>query len=230
MSSKFLLETLRKQSWSFSSSATHVIDMIPSTSIAGPGGKYSSVSELAFVGNLDTASGLKIFCEAIDNVAAELGKAGVSVSFVGIPKTIDDVPSAEWIDIYAGNWEEYGLKWNLITAEDSSEILQYLSQSPGRIAVMPSLFDPTSIIGQELLYSGFPFIASTETALNKMIISEDRERTLVTPTTKALSKRFKEIINSQGIKLLIDSFHCSSCGIQVDFSGVLARPPHATGK
>jgi hypothetical protein len=95
-------------------SVTHVIDSVLSATVAGPGGKTAEVKELVFAGALTTLDGLKVFCEAIDIVASELVKAGVSVSFAGVPKTIDNVPSEKWIDIYAGNWQDYGLDWQIV--------------------------------------------------------------------------------------------------------------------
>ncbi|KAL3895650.1 MAG: hypothetical protein SGCHY_004573, partial [Lobulomycetales sp.] len=173
VSSQFLLDNIREQAWEIDATVTHVIESIPSVNIAGPGGKYSDVNELVFVGNLNALDGLKVFCEAVDIAAADLSKAGISISFAGVPDMIDDVPSAEWIEIYAGNWQEYGLEWQIVKAHDSSDILEHLAEKPGRIAVLPSLFDANSVVGQELLYAGFPFVASTQSALKKQIISEE---------------------------------------------------------
>lgn len=91
----------------------HVVDTIPTANVAGPGGQKIDVTELVFAGSLTTLDGIKVFCEAIDIAASQLADAGISISFVGIAGTIDHVPSEEWIDIYAGNWHDYGLDWKI---------------------------------------------------------------------------------------------------------------------
>jgi hypothetical protein len=48
-------------------------------------------------------------------VASKLAKPGVVVSFAGVPKTIDNIPSEKWIDIYAGNWQDQGLEWQIVS-------------------------------------------------------------------------------------------------------------------
>jgi hypothetical protein len=109
-----LLEELGNRNWDIRLATTHVIQVVPSSSVVGSGGKFSGVKEFVFVGALTTLDGIKVFCEAIDIVASELVKAGISVSFTGVPDTIDNVPSEKWIDIYAGNWQDYGLEWQLV--------------------------------------------------------------------------------------------------------------------
>jgi hypothetical protein len=69
----------------------------------------------------------------------------------------------------------------------------------GRVAILPALFDATSLLGQELLFAGLPFIASTESALKKMIVAEDISKVLVQPTAEALSSKFTDLMTNQGI-------------------------------
>lgn len=149
-----------------------------------------------------------MFCEAVDIVVSQLVDNNVRISFAGISGTIDGIASEQWIDIYAGNWEEYGLNWQLLKVfppvfnqkvHESSEILEYLAEELGRVAVLPSIFDANSDIGKEMLYSGFPFIASTESALKNMIVNEDVEQVLVEPTVDSLSLKLNDIIKTQGI-------------------------------
>lgn len=218
MSSKFLLEELGKKSWSLNLSGAHVIEAVSSESAAGPA-QTTEVKELVFAGAMTTVDGLKVFCEAIDIVASELAKAGISVTFAGVPNTIDNVPSEEWIDIYAGNWQDYGLEWQIVAVRESSEILEHLSEKSGRVAVLPSLFDASSVLGQELLFAGFPFIASTESALQKMIITEDLDQVLVEPTADALGAKFTALIGQQGMSTfhLTHSYYCPSSQYQICF-------------
>jgi hypothetical protein len=100
--------------WKLSGNGTHVIEGVLQNKKMYSLSVDVNVKELVFVGDMTTLDGIKVFCEAVDIVASELARAGISVSFAGVPKTIDNVPSEEWIDIYAGNWQEFGLDWNLV--------------------------------------------------------------------------------------------------------------------
>ncbi|KAJ3217598.1 hypothetical protein HK099_005400 [Clydaea vesicula] len=198
-SSKYLLETVRKLSWKFSTFGTNVIERISSiVETEDLGIKEATLKELVFVGPMTTIDGLKLFCESVDLVAEELGKAGISVSFVGFEKTVDDVPSGEWIDIYASNWEEYGLKWNVIKLREVHEILSYLKMDSGRIAVLPALLDFSSTIARELLFNRYPFISSYNSAIKDMILEEDKVQVLSNPTAAEFSERFRNLITNSG--------------------------------
>lgn len=197
VSSKFLLDSLRERGWNLSTSGIHVIDKISSNSVQGPGGKTSSVKELVFVGSLSAIDGIKVFCEAIDLIAAELGQADISVSFVGIPKTIEELPSDEWIEVHASSWDEHSIKWNIVPVTETTGIVKYLAGAAGRIAVLPTLFDPSAIVAQEILYGGFPFVASSKSAIKDMIVSEDTSRVLVNPDVADLTKKFRDMIGGQ---------------------------------
>lgn len=171
-----------------------MIDKISSNAIQGPGGKTSTVKELVFVGSLTAVDGIKVFCETIDLIAAEIGQAGVSVSFVGVPKTIEELPSDEWIEVHASSWDEHSIKWNIIPVTETTGIVKYLAGAAGRVAILPTLFDPSAIVAQEILYGGFPFISSTKSAIKDMIVSEDQSRVLVNPDVVDLTKKFRDMI------------------------------------
>lgn len=81
--------------------------------------------------------------------------------------------------------------------------MELLLEKTGSIAVLPVLFDAASVLGRELLYSGFPFIASTQSALNDLIVEEDIGRVIADPTADALSLKFSTIIGKKGILLIL---------------------------
>ena len=111
---------------------------------------------------------------------------------------------------------------------DSNEILSHLSEKSGRVAVLPALFDAASVLGQELLFAGFPFIASTESALQKMIVAQDLDQVLVKPTAEALGAKFTSLIGQQGILFLFltPSYHCPTSQLQVHRGKCMACTSH----
>ena len=61
------------------------------------------------------------------------------------------------------------------------------------------MFDATGHLGQDLLFAGFPFIASTESAVKNMIVKEDRANVIVEPNGEALGNKFIQLIGKQGL-------------------------------
>ena len=65
-----------------------------------------------------------------------------------------------------------------------------------RVAIIPTLYDSESVIAQELLYGGFPFLASTQGAIKHLV--EEKSDALVAPTPADVSKKMRDLLNGKG--------------------------------
>lgn len=120
-----------------------------------PDGERVGIREIVFFGRLETRKGLEIFCDAID--MADIGTLdNVSVTFLGRPGAVNNMPAEDYISSRARNWT---VTPGILKSCSRAEALRYLKRA-GVLAVVPSLGDnsPYSVI--ECLYEGVPVIAT----------------------------------------------------------------------
>ena len=65
---------------------------------------HNEGTEIVFFGRLEPRKGLRVFCDALDRLAALGGPAPGRVTFLGKESTIDGVPAAEYIGGHAESW------------------------------------------------------------------------------------------------------------------------------
>lgn len=193
MSSKSLLDKINEKNWEINPSGIHVIDAVPAFSIKASK-EVNRVKELVYTGTFTVIDGIKLFCDSIAKIAAELGEAKIAVTFLGVSGRIEGLASEEWIEIQGSAWDEHNIKWNIVTVDNTEGILDYLSKDPGRLAVLPSLFDPSAFVAKGLFVAGFPMLLSSQSAIKDTI-----KETLwtVNPDIDSLTSELKKIFNEQ---------------------------------
>lgn len=175
------------------------LQVLPFPTSTTPSQKLKSlkqVKELVFVGELSLAGGLKVFCDAIDTLLLAADTFDYQITFMGRSSEISDLQSSEYIELRALNWEADSVKWNMKADVDVKDILAYLSQaSMGRLAVMPSIPDISSVVEQELLNAGIPFVGSSSSSIRDYV----SEKWVVEPLGPELADKLAAVFDSEGI-------------------------------
>ena len=144
------------------------------------------LEEVVFFGRLEPRKGLVLFIDAIDRLARR-GRAPERVTFLGGVSPRIDGPG-----LIGEASERWPVEVRAITDHGSAEAVAYLSR-PGRLAVIPSLLENSSIAVMECLHAGIPFVAAATGGTPELIAPEDRERALVAPDHIALGERIAEL-------------------------------------
>ena len=130
------------------------------------------LEEVVFFGRLEPRKGIILFVDAIDRLVRR-GRAPGRVTFLGGRSVRIDGPGL--IRDSARGWPVEVRKFTDFGAE---EAVAYLSQ-PGRLAVLPSLQENSSLAVTECLHAGIPFVAAATGGTPELVAPEDRARALV---------------------------------------------------
>ena len=142
--------------------------------------------EVVFFGRLEPRKGLVLFVDAIERLARR-DRAPARVTFLG--KASPRIDGPEFIRSAARDWP---VEVRTITDFGAEEAVAYLSR-PGRLAVLPSLQENSSLAVTECLQAGIPFVAAATGGTPELVAPEDRARALVSPDHVALSERIAEL-------------------------------------
>ena len=140
------------------------------------------LEEVVFFGRLEPRKGLVLFVDAIDRLARR-GRAPACITFLGGRSDRFDGPGL--VRSAARRWPG---EVRTITDFGSREAVAYLSH-PGRLAVIPSLLDSSSMAVMECLHAGIPFVAAATGGTPELVAPEDHARALVAPDHIALGER-----------------------------------------
>lgn len=146
------------------------------------------INELVFLGRLDAAKGLGIFCEALDRIAKH--GPDVRITFLGPVGSILGRAADDFIHERALNWP---FPWEIIPRFD----LNYL-HAESRLAVIPFLMEGSSRCVQECLAAGVPFVASDVGGTAELIHADDRSDVLFQPHPKRLAERLFRCLEEGG--------------------------------
>ena len=144
------------------------------------------LEEVVFFGRLEPRKGIVLFVDAIDRLVRQ-GRVPARVTFLGGRSVRIDGPglirdSAEGWPVEVRTIPDFGAK----------EAVAYLSQ-PGRLAVIPSLQENSSLAVTECLHAGIPFVAAATGGTPELVAPEDRARALVPPDHIALGERIADL-------------------------------------
>jgi glycosyltransferase involved in cell wall biosynthesis len=160
-------------------------------------GSRVPVKEIVFFGRLEGRKGLDVFCDAIHKLVLEekkvpkvtfLGKFGARIA------THPELTVREYIRSQASSW---GVEWDIIDNYGQSEALTYLL-GEGRLAVMPSLIENSSLAIYETTHLRVPFVASDGGGNPELIAKDHRAAVLTPPHPVPLSEKLAEAIDIGG--------------------------------
>ena len=147
----------------------------------------AALEEVVFFGRLEPRKGLVLFIDAIDRLVSR-GRAPARVTFLGKASNRIDGPG-----VIRNSARDWPIKVRTITDFGTEEAVAYLAQ-PGRLAVIPSLLENSSIAVMECLQAGIPFVAAASGGTPELIAPEDHARTLVAPDHIVLGERIAELV------------------------------------
>ena len=143
----------------------------------------AALKEVVFFGRLEPRKGLVLFIDAVDRLVRRGRAPSGRITFLGSSAERIDGPG--FIRSSARGWP---VEVRTITDLGAEEAVAYLSQ-PGRLAVLPSLQENSSLAVTECLHTGIPFIATATGGTPELIAPEDHDRALVEPDHIALGER-----------------------------------------
>ena len=144
------------------------------------------LEEVVFFGRLEPRKGIVLFVDAIDRLVRQ-GRVPACVTFLGGRSVRIDGPG-----LIRDSAEGWPVEVRTITDFGAKEAVAYLSQ-PGRLAVIPSLQENSSLAVTECLHAGIPFVAAATGGTPELVAPEDRGRALVAPEHIALGERIAEL-------------------------------------
>ena len=145
-----------------------------------------ALSEVVFFGRLEPRKGLVLFIDAMDRLVRQ-GRAPARVTFLGGRTMRFD--GLRHIQSATRGWP---VQVRTLTGYGSGEAVAYLSE-PGRLAVIPSLLENSSMAVMECLQAGIPFVAAATGGTPELVAPQDRGRALVAAEHIALGERIAEL-------------------------------------
>ena len=145
-----------------------------------------ALAEVVFFGRLEPRKGLVLFIDAMDRLVRQ-GRAPARITFLGKPSSIFD--GLRHIQHTTRGWP---VEVRTLTRYGSGEAVAYLSE-PGRLAVIPSLLENSSMAVMECLQAGIPFVAAATGGTPELVAPQDRGRALVAAEHIALGERIAEL-------------------------------------
>ena len=149
----------------------------------------AQLEEVVFFGRLEPRKGLILFVDAIDRLVRQ-NRAPARVTFLGGSASRFDGPG--FIRHSARDWP---IEFGVITDFGAEEAVAYLSK-PGRLAVLPSLQENSSLAVTECLHAGIPFIAAATGGTPELIAPEDCDSTLFAPDHIVLGNRIAALVGA----------------------------------
>ena len=146
----------------------------------------AELEEVVFFGRLEPRKGLVLFVDAIDRLARR-GRTPARITFLG--KASNRIDGPEFIRNSTRDWP---LEVRTLTEFGAEEAIDYLSH-PGRLAVLPSLQENSSLAVTECLHAGIPFLATATGGTPELVALEDRGRALVAADHVALGERIAQL-------------------------------------
>lgn len=150
----------------------------------------TAVEELCFFGRLETRKGLELYAAALEKlITAKPARRLPRLSFLGKEGRVAYGKARPFLRRFA---RRHGLAVDVIDSFNATEAIAYLRESPGRVAVLPSLLDNLPYTVVECLQHGIRFIASDIGGVPELVHGRSH---LFEPTTAALARKLEEIID-----------------------------------
>lgn len=160
-------------------------------------GERVPVQEIVFFGRLEHRKGLDVFCEAVGRLLSQ-GVEVPPVTFLGkfgarIP-THPEMTTRDYLEDQAKDWP---FEWTVIDDYQQEQALGYL-HGEGRLAVMPSVIENSTLTVYEATHFRIPFIASRVGGTPELIREEHREAVLTEPHPVPLAAKLHEALDLGG--------------------------------
>jgi glycosyltransferase involved in cell wall biosynthesis len=152
--------------------------------------KKHKISEIVFFGRLEARKGLKLFCDAIDELCADAGTPEFEVVFLGKETAMYGRSSIGYISDRSRKWS---IPWRILSNKYQAKAIEYLCGA-GRLAVIASLSDnfPNTVL--ECVGAGVPFLTSEVGGIPEIMTAADREKVSFEPRPDILAGRIRQAL------------------------------------
>ncbi len=151
----------------------------------------NEIREIVFFGRLEIRKGLKLFCDALDELCADRSGPKFEVTFLGKETQLYGRSSIGYISDRSKAWS---VPWHIVSNKYQGPAIDYL-RGAGRLAVISSLSDnyPNTVL--ECVGAGVPLLASNVGGIPEIIDAADREKVCFEPRPDILAHRIRSAID-----------------------------------
>lgn len=179
-----LLEWMRSHKWAIPDNASVLSGLGTWPSYSGASNvRVSPCVELVFLGRLDPATGLRLFCDAIDLMDKDERSCIQQLTFIGKAAEKNRLDPATVIVKRARRW---GIPYRLLMHCDRHCTISYL-RKPGRLAVIVPLMDSGYEMVGACLAHGIPFVSTKVGSIPALVHQDDHVNVLCSPYPAAVS-------------------------------------------
>jgi O-antigen biosynthesis protein len=196
--SRYLLDWMRERKWKLPPNTFVEQNVVAFADGAEPTPptELAEISEIVFFGRQEIRKGLKLFCDAIDRMAASPALRRVQITFLGKFSRVEGLHSGAYILERSKEWRT---KIRILVKKPQESAICYLKRA-GVLAVMPSLAENSPCVVIECVQHGVPFIATDSGGTAELIDAADREDCLVAADPQRLADRLARVL-AQGQRL-----------------------------
>jgi glycosyltransferase involved in cell wall biosynthesis/GT2 family glycosyltransferase len=190
--SQYLLNWMQQNGWELPEQ-TYVAPYILPKSVlsedAAPQ-KQKEIREIVFFGRLEIRKGLKLFCDALDELCAGSTDREFEVTFLGKETQLYGRSSIGYISDRSKAWS---VPWHIVSNKYQQAAIDYL-RGDGRLAVVSSIADNFPNTALECVGAGIPLLASSVGGIPEIIEAADRENVCFEPRADVLAERIRKAL------------------------------------
>jgi|HubBroStandDraft_6_1064221.scaffolds.fasta_scaffold41767_3 glycosyltransferase involved in cell wall biosynthesis/GT2 family glycosyltransferase len=191
--SQYLLNWMQLNGWELPEQTyvtPYVLPKMVLSENSAPRQKRKDIREIVFFGRLEIRKGLKLFCDALDELCAHRTKHGFEVTFLGKETELYGRSSIGYISDRSKAWS---VPWHIISNKYQKAAIEYL-RGDGRLAVVSSLADNFPNTALECVGAGVPLLASNVGGIPEIIDPADRENVCFEPRPDVLAERIRDAL------------------------------------
>lgn len=188
--SQYLLGWMQNNGWELPAQTYVAPYVLPEGMLAersAQSQQRSKVREIVFFGRLEIRKGLKLFCDALDELCADPPMHDFEVTFLGKETHIFGRSSISYLSDRSKPWS---MPWRIASNKFRRSAIDYL-RGPGRLAVVASLSDnfPNTVL--ECAGAGVPLLATNIGGIPEIIDPADRGGVCFEPRPHLLAGRLR---------------------------------------
>ena len=192
--SQFLLRWMQENGWELPDQTYVAPYVLPQGLLSegpAPRQRKSEIREIVFFGRLEIRKGLKLFCDAIDELCADRANRKFEVTFLGKETQLYGRSSIGYISDRSKAWT---VPWRIHSNKYQGAAIEYL-RGVGRLAVISSLADnyPNTVL--ECVGASVPLLASKVGGIPEIIDLSDVESVCFEPSPDILAERLRRALD-----------------------------------
>jgi glycosyltransferase involved in cell wall biosynthesis/GT2 family glycosyltransferase len=193
--SQYLLGWMQQNGWELPERTyvlPYVLPQAAKNGSVGSSPRRTPVREIVFFGRLELRKGLKLFCDALDELFADPNHPEFEVTFLGKETQIYGRSSVGFICDRSKKWP---IKWRILSNLHQRSAIDYL-RGDGRLALIASLADnyPNTVL--ECVGAGVPLLASEVGGIPEIVSPGDREAVCFKPDPSVLATRLRDVLQN----------------------------------